>query len=59
VALLTLCVRFLGNDGDGVLDVHDGRTNLFLSYLSQANEARYLRTSSQVHEGTNEEVRLG
>jgi hypothetical protein len=41
-------VKFLGNDG-GVSDVHDGRTNIFLRYPSQANEASYLHTSSQVH----------
>jgi hypothetical protein len=39
-----------------ISDVHDRRTNLFLRYLSEANEARYIRASSQVHEGTNEEV---
>jgi hypothetical protein len=45
--------QVLGNDR-GVSDVHDGRTNLFLRYLSQANKARYLRTSSQVHEAPDE-----
>jgi hypothetical protein len=34
----------------GVLDVHDGRTNLFLRYPSEANKSRYLRASSQEHE---------
>jgi hypothetical protein len=28
----------------------------FLRYPSEANEVRYLRASSQVHEGHNEEV---
>jgi hypothetical protein len=36
--------------------VNDGRANLFLRYPSEANEVRYLRASSQVHEGPNEEV---
>jgi hypothetical protein len=40
----------------GVPDVHDGRINLFLSYLSQGSEARYLHTSSQVPEGPKKEV---
>jgi hypothetical protein len=31
----------------------------FFRYLSQANEARYLRTSSQVYECPNEEVQCG
>jgi hypothetical protein len=31
----------------------------FLRYPSEANEARYLRASSQVHEGPNEEVQHG
>jgi hypothetical protein len=31
----------------------------FLRYPSEANEARYLRVSSQVHEGPNEEVQYG
>jgi hypothetical protein len=31
----------------------------FLRYPSQANEGRYLRTSSQVHEGLDEEVQYG
>jgi hypothetical protein len=31
-------------------------TNLFLRYLSQPNEAGYLRTSSPVHKGPDEEV---
>jgi hypothetical protein len=38
---------------------YDGRTNLFLRYPSEANEARYLRASSQVYEGPNEEVQHG
>jgi hypothetical protein len=53
------CVKFLGNDGDGVLDVHDGRTKLFLRYPSQANKSRYLHTSSHVHEGHDKEVQYG
>jgi hypothetical protein len=36
--------------------VHDGRANLFLRYPSEANEVRYIRASSQVHEIPNEEV---
>jgi hypothetical protein len=52
-------VRFSGNDGGRVPDVHDGRTNLFLRYPSKANKARYLRTLSQVHKGPDEEVQLG
>jgi hypothetical protein len=51
-----VCVKFLENDEEGVPDVHDGRTNIFLRYPSQANKVRYLRTSSQVHEGPDEEV---
>jgi hypothetical protein len=35
------------------------KANLFLRYPSEANEARYLRASSQVHEGPNEEVQHG
>jgi hypothetical protein len=31
----------------------------FFRYPSEANEARYLRASSQVHEGPNEEVQHG
>jgi hypothetical protein len=50
------CVRFLGNDGERVPDVHDGRTNLFFRYPSKANDIGYLRTSSQVHKGPDEEV---
>jgi hypothetical protein len=33
-----------------------GELTFFLSYPSEANEVRYLRTSGQVHEGPNEEV---
>jgi hypothetical protein len=43
-------VQILGNDGDRVSDVHDGRANIFLRYPSEANEVRYLHASSQVHE---------
>jgi hypothetical protein len=39
--------------------MHDGRTNIFLRYLTEANEVRYLRSSSQVHEGHNEEIQHG
>jgi hypothetical protein len=53
------CVKFLGNDGKQVPDVHDGRTNLFLSYPSQANEAGHLRTLSQVHKELDEEIQYG
>jgi hypothetical protein len=36
------CVRFLGNDG-GVLDVHDGRTNLFLGfYVKQTKQGTFI-----------------
>jgi hypothetical protein len=31
----------------------------FFRYPSEANDARYLRASSQVHEGHNEEVQHG
>jgi hypothetical protein len=31
----------------------------FFRYPSEANEARYLRASSQVHEGPNEKVQHG
>jgi hypothetical protein len=31
----------------------------FLRYSSQTNEARYIHTSSQVHEGPDEEVQYG
>jgi hypothetical protein len=58
VALLICLCHVSRNDG-GVPDVHDGRTNLFLRYPSEANEARYLRTSSQVHEGPDVEVQHG
>jgi hypothetical protein len=57
VALLMCFVKILGNDG--VTNVQDRRTNLFLRYLSQANEAMYLCTASQVHEGPGEEVQHG
>jgi hypothetical protein len=53
------CVQISRNDGEWVPDVHDGKTNLLLRYPSEANEARYLRASSQVHEGPNEEVQHG
>jgi hypothetical protein len=33
--------------------------DIFLMYPSQANEARYLNTSSQLHEGPNKEVQHG
>jgi hypothetical protein len=33
--------------------------NFFLRYSSQANKARNLCTSSQVHEGPNKEVQYG
>jgi hypothetical protein len=33
-----------------------GELTFFLNYPSEANEARYIRPSSQVHEGPNEEV---
>jgi hypothetical protein len=47
-------VKFSGNDGERISDVHDGRTNIFLRYLSEIDEARYLRTSSKVHERPDE-----
>jgi hypothetical protein len=56
VALLTLLCQVLGNYGERVTDVHDGRTNIFLRYSSEADEARHLRTLSQVHERPDEEV---
>jgi hypothetical protein len=55
----TLVPRFQKNDGEYVSDIHDERTNLFLRYPSEANEARYIRASSQVHEGPIEEVQHG
>jgi hypothetical protein len=36
-----------------------GELTFFLRYPSEANEARCLRASSQVHEGPNEEVQHG
>jgi hypothetical protein len=36
-----------------------GELTFFLKCPSQANEARYLRISSQVHEGSNEDVQHG
>jgi hypothetical protein len=36
-----------------------GELTFFLRYPNKANEARYLRASSQVHEGPNEEVQHG
>jgi hypothetical protein len=36
-----------------------GELTFFLRYPSEANEARYLRTSGQVHEGPNEEIQHG
>jgi hypothetical protein len=48
------CVKFSGNDGERVPDVHEDRTNLFLRYPSQASEAGDVYTSSQVHEGFDE-----
>jgi hypothetical protein len=50
------CVKFSCNDGELVPDVHDGRTNLFLRYPSQANKRGHICTSSQVHEGRDQEV---
>jgi hypothetical protein len=50
---------FLGNDGEYVLDAHDGRTNLFLRYPRQANEVGHFYRSSQVHEGLDEEIQHG
>jgi hypothetical protein len=38
------CVTFSENDREEVSDVHHRRTNLFLRYPSQANEARYICT---------------
>jgi hypothetical protein len=55
---MCLC-QFLGNDGERVPYVHDGRTNIFLRYPSQANKAGHLRTLSQVHEGPDEEIQHG
>jgi hypothetical protein len=52
-------VKFSGNDGERVLDIHDERTNLFLRYSSEADEARNLHTSSQVHERPDKEVQHG
>jgi hypothetical protein len=51
-----LISNFQKNDGERVLDVNDGRTNIFLRYPSQANEAGDVCTSSQVHEGFDEEI---
>jgi hypothetical protein len=51
-------VNFFGNDG-GIPDVHDGRTNLSLVIQVKKHKARYLRTSSQVYEGPDEEVQHG
>jgi hypothetical protein len=50
---------FLENNGKGVSDVHDGRTNIFLRYSSEVNEARHLHTSNQVYERPDEEVQYG
>jgi hypothetical protein len=36
-----------------------GELTFFLRYPSETNEARYLRTSGQVHEGLNKEVQHG
>jgi hypothetical protein len=36
-----------------------GELTFFLRYPSEANEARYLRASNQVHKGPNEEVQHG
>jgi hypothetical protein len=36
-----------------------GELTFFIRYLSEANEARYLPTSSKVHEGHDEEVHHG
>jgi hypothetical protein len=36
-----------------------GELTFFLRYPSEANEPRYLRASSQVHEGPNEEFQHG
>jgi hypothetical protein len=49
-------VKFSKNDTEGVPDVHDGRTNIFLRYSREANELRHFRTSSQVHERLDKEV---
>jgi hypothetical protein len=46
----------ISENGEWVSDVHDERANLFLRYPNEANKARYLRASSQVHEWPNEEV---
>jgi hypothetical protein len=52
--LMCLCQDFRK-----VLDVHDGRTNLFLRYPSRANEAGDVCTLSQVHEGFDKEIQQG
>jgi hypothetical protein len=36
-----------------------GELTFFLGIQSEANEARYIRASSQVHEGPNEEIQYG
>jgi hypothetical protein len=36
-----------------------GELTFFLRYPSEANEVRYIRASSQVHEGPNEGVQHG
>jgi hypothetical protein len=53
------CLMFSWNDGEWLSDVDDGRTNLFLSYPSQANKAGHFRTLSQVHKGIDEEIQHG
>jgi hypothetical protein len=53
------CAKFSENDGEQVLDICDGRTNLFLKYPSQINKAGHLHTSSQVRKGLDEEIQHG
>jgi hypothetical protein len=55
-----MCLRQVsGNDGEWVPNVHNGRSNLFLGYPSQANEAGHFCTLSQVHEELDEEIQHG
>jgi hypothetical protein len=50
------CVKFSENDEERVPDVDDWRTNIFLRYPSEANEAGHFRTSSKVHEELDKKI---
>jgi hypothetical protein len=42
ISSLVALLKFSENYGEGVPDVHDGRTKIFLRYQSEADEAKHL-----------------